>query len=322
MIHGDDRTPVSVSETGSPAPKRKKTDNPCKSWDFTIHFTNLNIEVGWLKSLEVSTLIAALEVGDKTKKEHIQGRVVFKRAYRLGQLKKIHSSAHWEATKCHMDANYCRKRDSTPLLDIDNRKKKGQRTDIEEAKQIVQETQSMRQVVETTTSFQAVRMCEVYLKYKERRRPIDIDKLKVHWRYGPSGCNKTRQVWESHAVDDIFTPTTYKWWEGYDGHPVVLIDEFRGGWCKFSELLHILDVYPYRVEVKGGSREIQAYTFYITTCYAPDKVYRNEELSTDDRIWQLIRRLTTVTRSYMSLNGPAEEDMTAKFKEAYDPTML
>lgn len=177
----------------------------------------------------------------------------------------------------------------------------------------------MREVVNHATSMQAVRMCEVYLKYNEPKRPIDPERFKVHWRYGPSQCHKTRFVWDNHPIDDVFTPISYKWWEGYDAHPVVLIDEFRGDWCKFRELLHILDVYPTRVETKGGSRQLQAFTFYITSCYPPDQIYAIGDLVGDDRLWQLIRRLTTITKCYMSLAGPAEEDVTDTIRSIHRP---
>lgn len=302
--------------------KRQKTkdENPMKkSWDFTIHSDDIDAEIEWLKSLEVNVLVAALEVGEETQKEHIQGRIVFKRAYRRTQLKKLHGGAHWEITTCEADANYCRKRNSVKILDIDNRKKKGERTDIHDARDVLQKTGSMREVVESTTSFQAVRMCEVYLKYCEKLRPIDISKMEVHWRYGPSEVHKTRHIWDTNSINDVFTPTTYKWWDGYDGHPVVLIDEFRGDWCKFRELLHILDPYPYRVETKGGSRQIQAYKFYITSCYPPDRVYSSEELNRTDKLWQLIRRFTTITECFMGIMGPESTDVTKHFKDSYRP---
>ena len=128
----------------------------------------------------------------------------------------------------------------------------------------------------------------------EPKRSIVHGGIEVHWRWGKAGLGKTRYVWEKHGLS-VYTPTTYKWWEGYDGHKVVLIDEFRGDWCKFGELLKLLDIYPYTVETKGGSRQIQATTFYITSCKPPEEVYNPHAFAREEMVDQLLRRLTTVT---------------------------
>lgn len=96
-------------------------------------------------------------------------------------------------------------------------------------------------------------------------------------------------------MDGVFTPTTYKWWEAYDGHKVVLIDEFRGDWCKFGELLKLTDRYPYTVETKFGSRQIQATTWYITSCKHPSVVYNPDAYDAFEKVDQLLRRIKTIT---------------------------
>ena len=151
----------------------------------------------------------------------------------------------------------------------------------------------MASVVEVATSTQSVRMAELWLKYNEPKRPIGLN-IEIHWRYGSSGQGKTRWVWEKHGLA-VFTPTTYKWWEGYDGHKIVLIDEFRGDWCKFGELLKLTDIYPYTVETKGGSRQIQATCWYITSCKHPTQVYNPEAFDAQEKVDQLLRRLTSIT---------------------------
>ena len=131
---------------------------------------------------------------------------------------------------------------------------------------------------------------EILIKQSsEPKRPIVHGGIEVHWRWGKAGLGKTRYVWEKHGLS-VYTPTTYKWWEGYDGHKVVLIDEFRKDWCKFGELLKLLDIYPYTVETKGGSRQIQATTFYITSCKPPEEVYNPHAFDKEERVDQLLRR--------------------------------
>lgn len=250
-------------------------------------------DIEWLKQLECNVMTCSKEVGENGT-PHLQFSVTFKRAYSLAGLKKLHPRVHWEIQKCQQDNNYCRKRDSELVIDRDERKKKGARTDIAEIKEVVKDSLSMREVVTVATSVQSVRMAELWLKYNEPKRPLNVD-IEVHWRYGKTGLGKTRPIWDKHGVNEVYTPTSYKWWEGYDGHKVVLIDELRGDWCTFGQLLRLLDRYPYTVETKGGSRQIQATTWYITSCRHPRDLYSAHTFDAEERVDQLLRRLTDIT---------------------------
>lgn len=265
---------------------------PCvlhATWDFTIFPKDggIDAEIAWLRALEFNAMVAAKETCPDTERVHIQGRVVFKRAYSLAALKKLHGEAHWEGTKCPIDSNYCRKRDSTVVVDEDNRKKKGARTDLEQVKTIVESTSSMRSVLESTMNVQAIRGAEIWLKYNERPRPIA--EVEVIWHWGPPGSGKTRAVWDAEGVDNVFQPVSERWWEGYDAHKVVLLDDIRKDWCPFHRLMKLLDIYPVRVECKGGSRQLLAQKIYITSPLPPEHTFDMEE---DTR--QILRRISTI----------------------------
>lgn len=271
------------------------------SWDYTV-FAEDGTEQGleyWIERLADLTCnahVASVEICPETGTPHLQGRIVFKRTYTFKAMQKILGERpHIEGTKCPLDDNYCRKVESERAINIDNRKKKGERTDLDNMRDLVKETNSMRQVVDVARSYQSVRMCEKWLEYNEPKREIDPNGIKVHWRWGPSGCGKTKYVWDMYPKEEVYTPTTYKWWQGYDGHKVVLIDELRANWCTFGQLLKLLDIYPYTVETKGGSRQIQATTWYITSAYPPEKLYNPEHFDAEERVEQLTRRITTVT---------------------------
>ena len=263
-----------------------KTFGPC-----TLNNYNEG-DIEWLKRLECNVMTCSKEVGESGT-PHLQFSVTFKRTYSLAALKKLHGRVHWEFQHCVQDNNYCRKRDSELIIDRDERKKKGERTDIAEVKELVRSTHSMSAVVDKATSVQSVRMAELWLKYNEPLRPIE-PAPEIHWRWGKTGLGKTKYVYDLHG-ESVYTPTSYKWWEGYDGHKVVLLDEFRANWCSFGQLLRLLDRYPYRVETKGGSRQIQATTFYITSCKHPKEVYDPYHFDAEERVDQLLRRLTTIT---------------------------
>ena len=250
-------------------------------------------DITWLKSLECNVMTCSKEVGE-TGTPHLQFCITFKRSYSLAALKKLHPRVHWEFQNCPQDNNYCRKRDSELIIDRDERKKKGARSDIAIVKEVVKETLSMKEVLNVATSVQSVRMAELWLKYNEPKRPLDAV-ITIHYRYGKTGSGKTRPVWELYGVDRVFTPCSYKWWEGYDRHDVVLIDELRGDWCTFGQLLRLLDRYPYPVECKGGSRQIQATTWFITSSRPPSSLYSIATFDEQEKVDQLIRRMSTIT---------------------------
>jgi hypothetical protein len=252
-----------------------------KSWEIRIS-NPTDEDIDWVKTkVEYSSMYIAKEIADGGL-IHLQGRIIFERSYRLSALKKLHPSAHWEITKASTDWNYYKKVGAEVIMD--DIKKPRQRTDIEQIKKKLKTTNSVGSIVEEC-SFQTVRLCEKILQYNEPQRPIGP--IKVVWYWGPTGTGKTRKVFDLHPQIEVFRPVSYKWWEGYDGHKVVLLDDFRKDFCKFHELLTLLDIYPYRVETKGGSRQIQAETFYITSAFGPADLYDGRE-----DIEQLLRRVT------------------------------
>ena len=113
----------------------------------------------------------------------------------------------------------------------------------------------------------------------------------VFWFYGPTGTGKSREA-AAQAPEAFYKMGGNKWWDGYDNHEAVIIDDYRRDLCTFSELLRMLDRYPYRLEVKGGSCEFVARRIYITTPKSPEGTWEGRS---DEDIAQLTRRITRVT---------------------------
>lgn len=146
----------------------------------------------------------------------------------------------------------------------------------------------MRDVIEESNSYQAMRCAELILKYTERRRDW---KPKVTWLWGPTGTGKTRQAWAEAGPEAWCSGKNGNWWQGYDAHENIILDDFRSSWCSFEELLRILDRYPYTIENKGGSRQLLARSIWITSPYPPDMCYTKS----DEDVQQLLRRIDLVT---------------------------
>jgi hypothetical protein len=112
--------------------------------------------------------------------------------------------------------------------------------------------------------------------------------------FGPTGTGKTRSAVEQLTAQYgdyyLWDPTLHPWWDGYDCHRGVVIDEFRGQ-LPFSVILRLLDRYRMTVQIKGGMRQFVADTIYITSPKHPDEWYKDDG---SDKIAQLKRRITTI----------------------------
>lgn len=237
---------------------------------------------------EIQYIIMADEVG-KEGTNHIQGYCELKRQMSGNVIKRIMPRAHIEKRRGTQKQaiEYCKK--DGKFEELGEFKKQGKRTDIKKVKEIILEKNgNIDDVIEIATSYQAIRTAEVLLKY---RKPIAkyIPKA-IYWFHGPTGVGKTRK-----AMDMIGECTYWisgenlKWFDGYQGQLIALIDDFRKDFTTFHFLLRILDVYPLKVPVKGGFTDWIPKVIIITSCYSPTEVYNTRE-----DIEQLTRRIQTI----------------------------
>jgi len=89
--------------------------------------------------------------------------------------------------------------------------------------------------------------------------------------YGPPGCGKTRRVIE--GSEDLWKAPLGKggWFNRYDGHPDVLMDDFSGkvSHTQLSDLLRLLDRYAESVPTKGSFVGWKPKRVFITTNIHP-----------------------------------------------------
>jgi len=239
------------------------------------------------EALDCTYLLVGHEVGTKNGVPHHQGYVRFKNQVSPKSVKKkLPSGCHIEV--CHgtpqQNIQYCSK-DERIVIEKGTRPKMGKRNDIIAVKEVIASGGGMKDVIECTNSYQAMRCGELILKYTEKPRTT---KPIVKWYHGPTGSGKTRKAFEE-STDPWISARNLKWWDGYDAHKHVIIDDFRKDFCTFHELLRILDRYPYRIEHKGGSRQLLAEQIIITCPFPPDEVYSNRE-----DVNQLLRRIDEV----------------------------
>lgn len=263
-----------------------------RAYCFTSYLLNEDI----MDELICEYIVYGREQCPTTGKKHLQGYVYFTNAKTLDAVKKLFQdkTLHLEVPKGNHNQNrtYCIKdgdfveRGTLPI--------QGKRTDLDAIREVVKTTGKMREVVEIAKSYQSVKMAEQILKYHEPKRVFTTD-FKIYWFHGETGSGKTKTAFEMAGDDYYVCLNTGKWWDGYDGHKTVIIDDFRANFCCFAELLKILQPYEYRVETKGGTRQLLATEFYITSPYPPTQVYETRE-----DITQLIRRITNIKQFFIS----------------------
>jgi len=145
---------------------------------------------------------------------------------------------------------------------------------------------NMRDLCAVATSIQSVKHAECLLKYLEAPRS---EKPSVYWFWGKTGVGKTYTAFKE-CDPAPFVLSNGKWWDGYDGHQNVIIDDLRPEMMPLRDLLRILDRYPVAVQVKGGQRQLVATHIYITAPLDPGAMYRHM----GEDVKQLLRRIDEV----------------------------
>jgi len=164
----------------------------------------------------------------------------------------------------------------------------GKRTDLEEIRELVKEGKGMREMVDTATSYQSIRSAELILKYKEQKRDW---KPEVIWVCGASGTGKTRWAYDNYPPEDIHKQPANdtKWFEGYDAHPVVVLDEVDME-TSYSALKELTDRYPMRVHYKGGMRSFLAKVIVLTSLETPNNLF----VSRPENGKEMLRRIDKI----------------------------
>jgi len=229
------------------------------------------------------------EIGDEGTR-HLQGYAEFSKPMRWAGIKKM--GAPWD--RMHLEARRGTQDEAIAYTgkdglwkEIGTKAKAGNRSDLDRARVLASE-EGMRAVT-LQCSMQQIRVAEKFLTYHEEPRDWEC---RVEWIWGPSGAGKSRLARERTASEDTFVKNdSSKWWDGYDGHQTVILDDFRDSWWSLTETLSLLDRYEKRIEIKGGWRQFKPSRIIVTTVNPPECHYRGTGESQE----QLLRRIADVT---------------------------
>lgn len=246
-----------------------RKDKKFRAYCFTLNnYTDL--EYTAVLETECRYLCVGREVG-ASGTPHLQGYIYFDNPRSFSSVTKKFKRAHVEpaAGSPQQASDYCKK--DGDYVEVGQIPEQGSRSDIQTVREQINAGQGMRQIIETATSYQSIRTAEMMLKYKEKVRNW---KTEVIWVHGKSGTGKTRWAYDRYPHDDIHLQNVSepKWFDGYDAHPVVILDEVDSN-VSYSLLKQLTDRYPMKIHNKGGMRSFLAKIIVITSLYHPELLF-------------------------------------------------
>lgn len=247
-------------------------------WDFML--SNLFHETDRFKYI-----IGGKEIGENGTL-HIQMHFTMKRGITMTALHKvlqgygIRLSLLVPKTTEHTAHNieYCKKDGDFKEWGTPNQQ--GKRNDLHDYMEAIQANPKKRRI-EIMEEFPMVyarysKFANEYRLLKQTHEIIQGDLKECNqWIYGPPGTGKSRPFQEAGC----YSKPANKWWDGYDGEEVVLIEDIDLTHEKLSHLLKIwLDRYPFYAEIKGTYIKIRPAKIIITSNYRPDEIFKDDML--------------------------------------------
>lgn len=239
-----------------------------KHWSFTIN--NPLIECAGFDQEKMQYLICGVEVGGKTKTQHIQGYVQMLKRTSLVGMKKIWPTAHLEISRGSPKQNvdYCTKdgkwHDHGEML-----KGQGARSDLDDIKRLIDENCSLAEIRDAHYG-SYIRYQKSIYRDREFVRNHRTEPTELHIYWGATGTGKSKKCRDDYP--EAYWKPFGKWWDDYDGQETVVIDEFYG-WLPFSVMLRLCDWTPLYVPRKGDHAKFVAKRIICTSNVSPDEWY-------------------------------------------------
>ncbi len=131
-------------------------------------------------------------------------------------------------------------------------------------------------------------------QYSEEYRQLEVTYI-----WGPSRSGKTSYVIKKHGYSNVYRVTDYKHpFDGYDGQPVILFDEFRSDICEISisAMLNYLDGHPTELPARYANRFACYTTVYIVSNIPIEKQYPDIQSYQRESWNALLRRITHIKK--------------------------
>ena len=253
--------------------------NPyAKHWCFTLNNPGEEEVPEW--PVDVEYYVIGIETG-ASGTPHWQGYVCFAKKLRLTALKKLMPRAHWEVMRgtpqqasdyCKKDGNY----QEDGILPKSKNVAGGQAT---KRKYEIAYDLAVAGNLEDIDKDLLTKHYNTYKRIRtdNQEKIPPIDTLLHEWHYGPTGTGKSRFVREKYP--DAFIKDANKWWDGYNGEEVVIIEDIDKYDIKLGRHLKLWgDHYAFPADMKNqGKLDIRPKKVIITSNYAPREIWDDEK---------------------------------------------
>lgn len=229
------------------------------------------------------------EIAPTTGTPHLQGAALFHKQVLFSTLKKHpgfrRASIFTMKGRPDQAFAYCRKEDPNPWECGDPvMPKPGKRNDLLSAVSAIREGKSLADLARSDdhTAAVVVKYHKGLTTLRSLLHSSRDEPPVVIWLHGPTGTCKTRTATEYGKLLFPSEPLWLssdagKWFDGYDGQSVAIVDDLRRDSFNFAFLLRLLDRYDMRVEYKGGMSPWIPKLIFVTAPHAPAGLYINAE---------------------------------------------
>jgi len=224
--------------------------------------------------------VAGREVGEDKKTPHLQCFMGLKEKTRHSTLRKVFPTA-WlsPATGTAITAaNYCMKDGS--FAEFGNLSAlsviKGRNTRMKSDYNLIYEKAVKRKFEEIDRGI----MIRHYSTLKRiaqdhQEKAKDAPFLTGYWFHGPPRTGKSASARQENPV--YFDKMCNKWWDGYQGEEVVLIDDFdKNHKVLGHHMKRWMDRYSFGAEQKGTSTQIRPLRIIVTSNYTPEEIWEDD----------------------------------------------
>lgn len=234
-------------------------------------------DIEYLKSLNYKYLIISALDYTSHEQAHYHVLILFNHSYPRPKTK----NAHWEpAKKISACLKYIKDKGDLTFEDGELQLSNKDRDDWS-GFLVACKNQSPREIIDGPYSmlYAKYRMFagEVHCQFAN----ISVIDGELHnlWLWGEPRTGKTRYAWDNYP--DLFVKDLNKWWDGYHGQEVVLLDDWDPKQEILVQKLKIwADRYPFRAETKGSSMMIRPKMIIVTSNYSINDCFKfNEDVA-------------------------------------------
>lgn len=254
----------------------------CNNWLCTWNLGDKEEERRWRELLKgiyditkARYAVGQLEKGEETEHPHIQFFLNFKKPVRISAIIKHEKRIHCEKVKVNNGADkYCMKEETRvdgPVEYGEKPVERNKKTDWEEVWQKAKEGK----IEEIPASIRVIHYNKLKSIAKDHMKFKDCDHLRGIWIWGQAGAGKSR--WAREQSESMYPKLCNKWWDGYQGEEVVVMDDFMPEHKFLCQQLKIwADRYDCILETKGGAVHAQYQWFIITSQYSIDDIWEDD----------------------------------------------